>query len=192
MANKVIKLISLENIFSHKLKSYIYIHLGQKFLLTSARINSNLILVARNNYTIIFVERTKKKKKKFHQTNSNKLSDAQNCMDYSFTRRGNRIAHRDIRWTEWNRKGRPSIEFLEWRQTAPGSVSGRAHLRFHGSWPSLASKSTSECARKHGKINDMPDTRERGRVAESGVSSAEAAAVEEEEEEEEETPTAAE
>lgn len=64
MANKVIKLISLENIFSHKLKSYIYIHLGQKFLLTSARINSNLILVARNNYTIIFVERTKKKKKK--------------------------------------------------------------------------------------------------------------------------------
>lgn len=101
----------------------------------------------------------------------------ENCMDSSSsTRRGNRIAHRDIRWTEWNRKGRPSIEFLEWRQTAPGSVSGRAHLRFHGSWPSLASKSTSECARKHGKINDMPDTggrREggRGRVAESGVSS---------------------
>lgn len=55
----------------------------------------------------------------------------------------------------------------------PARVSGRAHLRFHGSWPSLASKSTSECARKHGKINDMPDTGEggEGRVAESGVSS---------------------
>lgn len=50
----------------------------KKFLLTTARINSNLIFVTRNNYTIIFVERTKKKKKKkknskFHQTNPNKL-----------------------------------------------------------------------------------------------------------------------
>lgn len=44
----------------------------------------------------------------------------------------------------------------------PARVSGRAHLCFHGSWPSLASKSTSECARKHGKINDMPDTGEGG------------------------------
>lgn len=30
MANKVIKLISLENIFSHKLKSYIYIYISVK------------------------------------------------------------------------------------------------------------------------------------------------------------------
>lgn len=194
MANKVIKLISLENIFSHKLKSYIYIYTSRSKISTYLRANKFKSYSRRTEQLHHYFRRThqKKKKKKFHQTNSNKLSDAQNCMDYSFTRRGNRIAHRDIRWTEWNRKGRPSIEFLEWRQTAPGSVSGRAHLRFHGSWPSLASKSTSECARKHGKINDMPDTRERGRVAESGVSSAEAAAVEEEEEEEEETPTAAE
>lgn len=50
------------------------------------------------------------------------------------------------------------ISLVEWRQTVRD---GRVHLRFQRSWRSLESKSTSEYARKHNKIDDMPDTRER-------------------------------
>lgn len=101
-----------------------------------------------------------------------------------------KIAPRHPVWNETGRGGLRSSFSNEDKR--PRLRSGtRSPTSFHGSWPSLASESTSECARKHGKINDTPDTdggEGRGEGGESGVSlraaTAAAAAAKEE------TPTA--
>lgn len=68
-----------------------------------------------------------------------------------------KIAPRHPVWNETGRGGLRSSFSNEDKR--PRLRSGtRSPTSFHGSWPSLASESTSECARKHGKINDTPDT----------------------------------
>lgn len=81
MANKVIKqnyqLISLENIFSHKFKSYIYISIKNFYLLARELIQI-LFSSHETTATPLFVERTKKKKKKF-QISPNELEQTFRC-----------------------------------------------------------------------------------------------------------------
>lgn len=81
-------------------------------------------------------------------------------------------ANRDCWWNLWCardiRQGlTPEEGSSQFRSTwsnedkRPPVRDERVHQRFQRSSRSLESKSTSECARKHSKINDMPDTRER-------------------------------
>lgn len=68
---------------------------------------------------------------------------------------------RDIRRMGRTGRGQQSCFDQFDRMKTNGWRWARSLIRFQRSWRSLESKSTSEYARKHNKIDDMPDTRER-------------------------------